>query len=446
MLLARPYSGKAAHSFGVPTSAYIHIPFCRRRCYYCDFPVSVVGDRPLSGGKRRTGEEEQGTQGDRINGSNSGTIAYYVEVLCQEIRLAPSLGKSLQTVFFGGGTPSLLSVEQLNYILNVLDQQFGIASDAEISMEIDPGTFDSAQIQGYRAAGVNRVSLGVQAFQPELLAACGRSHTVPEVYAAIKHIHQAGFQNFSLDLISGLPHQTLDHWQESLEKAIALSPTHLSCYDLTVESVTPFSRQFKPGMNPLPSDEATAEMYRTAQRGLTAAGYDHYEISNYAKPGFQCRHNRVYWQNQPFYGFGMGATSYLGGDRVSRPRKTREYYEWVNERIKDKGLGIKAEHGDPSLTFCPSDFLLDTLMVGLRLAEGLSLEALAEQFGQETLQQIWVCLQPYHQQGWVEISSKQASEQLNSSHLPKQGRLRLTDPEGFLFSNVILISLFEKFE
>ncbi|MGA7933118.1 MAG: radical SAM family heme chaperone HemW, partial [Kovacikia sp.] len=453
--MARAYSGKTPGSFGVSTSAYIHVPFCRRRCYYCDFPISVVGDRPPigsrgtgDGGQEIGGQQESGGTTahlrERIKGSNSGTIAHYIDILCQEICLTPASGASLKTVFLGGGTPSLLSVEQLERVLKVLGQQFGIASGAEISMEIDPGTFDLEQLQGYRAAGVNRVSLGVQAFQTDLLQACGRSHTVREVYDAVDLIHQAGFQNFSLDLISGLPHQTVEHWQESLERAIALSPKHLSCYDLTVEAGTPFSRQFKPGMTPLPSDETTAEMYRMAQRTLTAAGYDHYEISNYAKPGYQCQHNRVYWENRPFYGFGMGATSYLGGDRVSRPRKTREYYEWVEEKTsaevssqqaakggkgKDGGENVETRAGlavevltQPStLKISPtealheqnaslaSDFLLDTLMLGLRLAEGLNIGVLREQFGEETLQRILTCLQPYVQKGWVELDREQAA-------------------------------------
>ena len=154
-------------------------------------------------------------------------------------------------------------------------------------------------------------------FQAELLQACGRSAHCDDVYAAVELVHQAGFEHFSLDLISGLPHQTLDDWQDSLEQAIALTPTHLSCYDLTIEPVTAFGRQYKPGMQPLPSDEVTADMYRTAQQHLTAAGYDHYEISNYAKPGYQCRHNRVYWENRSFYGFGMGRNELCGGTAVS---------------------------------------------------------------------------------------------------------------------------------
>ncbi|WP_421655630.1 radical SAM family heme chaperone HemW [Leptothermofonsia sp. ETS-13] len=443
MLLAKEYAGQAVYPFEAPTSAYVHIPFCRRRCFYCDFPISVVGDKPLI--KKKSGTREQGKAAiqDRINGSNSGTIAHYVEVLCQEIGRTPSQGHVLETVFLGGGTPSLLSVEQLNQILHALDQQFGIAADAEISMEIDPATFDLEQVRGYRLAGVNRVSLGVQAFQPELLTASGRSHTVEDIVRAIELIHQAGFQNISLDLISGLPHQTLNHWQESLERAIALSPTHLSCYDLTIEAGTPFSRQYKPGVAPLPSDKTTADMYRLAQKTLTAAGFDHYEISNYAKPGYQCRHNRVYWENRPFYGFGMGATSYVGGDRFARPRKIQEYYTWLEEIQTALTNEINPFPSLVPLSSC--DLLLDTLMLGLRLAEGLSLLTLSQKFGQETVERIWNRLQPYYQKGWVEVQERPEAIAPDGTFPPVTGRIKLTDPEGFLFSNVILSALFEEF-
>jgi len=404
--------------FNVPSSAYVHIPFCRRRCFYCDFPVSVVGDQR--------------------NGNNSGTIVHYVEILCNEIRLTENLGQPLKTIFLGGGTPSLLSVGQLSQILDTLNRQFGILSDAEISMEIDPGTFDLAQIQGYRSSGVNRVSLGVQAFQSELLTACGRTHRVEDVYHSIDLIHQADISNFSLDLISGLPKQTIAQWQDSLDKAISLSPNHISVYDLTIEPMTPFGKQYQPGATPLPTDEATADMYRRAQSTLISAGYEHYEISNYARSGFQCHHNRVYWKNRSFYGFGMGATSYIGGDRVARPRKTREYYEWVEEKITNEGKRMNHQNPDPS------DVFLDTLMVGLRLAEGLSLSQLVQQFGQERIAELWTCLQPYQKVGWVEFSSADYPT-LAGSNLP-EGHIRLTDPEGFLFSNVILVKLFETFD
>lgn len=429
-----------------PTSAYVHIPFCRRRCFYCDFPVSVVGDKPPV-----TANAPAATEPAH---SSYGTIAHYIDVLCQEIRLTSASGQSLKTVFFGGGTPSLLSVEQLAQILDTLDRQFAIASDAEISIEIDPGTFDLTKINGYRSAGVNRVSLGVQTFQSNLLTLCGRSHTVTDVYDAVRLIQTTGLTNFSLDLISGLPHQTLEHWQDSLQQAIALAPAHISCYDLTIESVTAFGRQYKPGVSPLPSDEMAAEMYRLAQKTLTAAGYDHYEISNYAKPGHQCRHNRVYWENRPFYGFGMGATSYVDGDRLSRPRKTREYYAWVEERRKDEDGRMKsvATSSHPSLLTPHSSLphspeqLLDTLMLGLRLAEGLDLAALTQRFGKATLRRVWKCLHPFYKQGWVMVVSETEVSQQVEAELPETGRLKLSDPEGFLFSNVILVTLFEEFE
>ncbi|MEH1809176.1 radical SAM family heme chaperone HemW [Nostoc sp.] len=383
---------------GIASSAYVHIPFCRRRCFYCDFPVSVVGDR--------------------LRGETSGTISQYVEVLCQEIAITPAFGQPLKTIFFGGGTPSLLSIEQLQRIVTELQKHFGIASGAEISMEIDPGTFDLAHIAGYRNAGVNRVSLGVQAFQGELLQRAGRSHSVEDIFAAVELIHQVEIPVFSLDLISGLPHQSLDQWQYSLEKAVAIAPTHISIYDLTIEPGTAFGRYYKPGDTPLPTDEATVKMYEMGQQILTSAGYEHYEISNYAQPGHQCRHNRVYWENRPYYGFGMGAASYVEGKRFTRPRKTKEYYQWV------QAGGVIDCDVTP-----PKEVLLETLMLGLRLAEGLSLAALAEAFGEAKVEEICRYLQLYFEKGWVEIV---------------EGRLRLIDPQGFLFSNVVLAELFEK--
>ncbi|MEH2325600.1 MAG: radical SAM family heme chaperone HemW [Nostoc sp.] len=382
----------------IASSAYVHIPFCRRRCFYCDFPVSVVGDR--------------------LRGETSGTISQYVDVLCQEIAITPAFGQPLKTIFFGGGTPSLLSIEQLQRIVTELEKHFGIVSGAEISMEIDPATFDLARIAGYRNVGVNRVSLGVQAFQSELLQKAGRSHSVEDIFAAVELIHQVEIPKFSLDLISGLPHQSLDQWQDSLLKAVAIVPTHISIYDLTIEPGTAFGRYYKPGDTPMPTDEATVKMYQMGQQVLTSAGYEHYEISNYAQPGHQCRHNRVYWENRPYYGFGMGAASYVEGKRFTRPRKTREYYQWV-----EAGGVIDCD------VTPPKEVLLETLMLGLRLAEGVSLAALAEGFGEEKVEEICRCLRGYFDRGWVEVT---------------EGRLRLIDPQGFLFSNVVLAHLFEK--
>ncbi len=403
----------------IPSSAYVHIPFCRRRCYYCDFPVSVVGDK--------------------ASGSTSGTIAQYVEVLCQEIAATPAPSRALETIFFGGGTPSLLSVEQLKRILDTLAGQFGIASSAEISMEMDPGTFSLEQLKGYQNAGVNRVSLGVQAFQDELLNVCGRSHNSTDIFAAVDLLRQVEIPDISLDLISGLPHQTLKQWIASLEATVNVGPTHISCYDLIVEPVTAFGRQYVPGGKPLPTDDTTAQMYRIAQQILTGAGYEHYEISNYALPGHQCRHNRVYWENRSYYGFGMGAASYVQGYRFTRPRTRREYYAWVQQLIDAGGvLDCPESRAD--------DALLETLMLGLRLAEGLSLSTLKCQFGEKLLQKIWKSLQPYRQQGWVEVVDEdgEAVDLLDAQRPPLTGWLRLSDPEGFLFSNTVLADAFSQ--
>jgi len=399
----------------IPIAAYIHIPFCRRRCFYCDFPISVLGDR--------------------TRGENSGTIVEYIDILCQEIAATPAQGKPLTTVFFGGGTPSLLSPQQIARILTTLANKYGISSDAEISLEIDPATFDLAQIQGYKNAGITRFSLGVQAFQDELLQVCGRSHNTTDILAAIDLIRQIDIPEFSIDLISGLPKQTIEQWEESLAKAIAIGPTHISVYDLIIEDGTAFGRYYQLGSQPLPTDETTAQMYRLTQQILTNSGYEHYEISNYAQPGHQCRHNRIYWENRPYYAFGMGAASYLNLQRFTRPKKRKEYYAWVEKLITSNGILDTPQINE-------HDILLETLMLGLRLSEGLELAVLAEKFGKKTLEKIWHCLQPYQQKGWVEILGNNSED----FSFPPTGRLKLTDPEGFLFSNTVLAALFSQLE
>lgn len=394
------------------TAAYIHIPFCRRRCYYCDFPVSVVGDH----------------SSDKINREQA--MKRYVAVLCQEISLSANWfpASGLETVFFGGGTPSLLPVDDLEKILATLDQHFGIAKDAEISIEIDPGTFDLHQLKAYQHLGINRYSLGVQSFEDELLAQLGRTHRADDIERAIAQLQQVGIDHFSLDLISGLPNQTLEQWESTLEKALSLSPRHLSCYDLIIEPGTAFERQAQTGTLPLPPDETSAQMYRLSQQRLTTADYIHYEISNYAQWGYQCRHNRTYWQNLPYYGFGMGAASFLGGKRLTRPRTRQEYYSWVETlRTLNNDLTLITDHDDPN------DRLLETLMLGLRLQEGVNLDAIAIEFGSEVVTKLISVLQPYRNRNWVNWNQNDARH---------WGQLKLSDPEGFLFSNTILAHLF----
>ena len=384
-----------------PRAAYVHIPFCRRRCFYCDFPVSVIGDH--------------------LRGEVSQSIVQYVEWLCREIRGTPRAAEDppLQTIFFGGGTPSLLSATQVSEILKTLSEQFGFAPAPEISMEMDPGTFTLTQAQDYRQAGVSRVSLGAQAFQDDLLQRCGRTHTVQQTYEAVDWLRQAGFQNLSLDLISGLPDQTLSQWEDSLTAAIALSPQHLSAYDLVVEPGTVFGKRYEPGESPLPADDLAAQMYRTASARLRAAGYAHYEISNYAKAGYACAHNQTYWRNDAYYGFGMGATSYFHGQRFNRPRTRADYHQWLETYLQQEGVL------DCPIT-SPSDHLFETLMLGLRCTKGVALNALPHS---GRLPQILDCLKPYLEKGWVTLSP--------------DCTLCLSDPEGFLFSNSILVSLWE---
>ena len=389
-----------------PQSAYVHIPFCRRRCFYCDFPIAVAGDR--------------------ARGETSPRIQTYVDTLCREIQVTPALGGALETVFFGGGTPSLLAVDQVVQILTTLSDRFGISSTAEVSMEMDPGTFTQQSLQSLRQAGLNRVSLGVQSFQDEQLEACGRTHRLKDIQQAITAIQAVEMPVWSLDLISGLPHQTMAGWEASLAQAIAGSPHHISVYDLTVEPGTVFDHRYMAGQSPLPTDDMTTQMYRTAQAHLTQAGYHHYEISNYAQPGYQCQHNRVYWENRPYYGFGMGATSYTQRQRFQRPRTTHEYQQWVEDYCQVAGTL------DCTPT-PPIEQWLDRLMLGVRLAEGLSLNDLIAEFGVDRVATLKTCLTPYIQKGWVKLEVR------------PEPRLRLSDPEGFLFSNVVLVAIFEAF-
>lgn len=418
-------SGKISRSLAgicagdMPRCAYIHIPFCRRRCYYCDFPISVVGDRK--------------------HGDNSGTIQKYVDTLCREIEATSGSNSPLQTVFFGGGTPSLLSLAQVTQLLDTLKASFGIDPDAEISIEMDPGTFDRQKLEGFLQAGINRISLGVQAFQDSLLQVSGRSHTVTDIETAIHLIHQVGLKNFSLDLISGLPHQTLADWDETLKQAIATQAAHISVYDLTIEPKTPFARYYQPDTSPLPAETTTVQMYRHAHHLLTAAGYEHYEISNYAQPGYQCVHNRTYWQNLPYYGFGMGATSYVHQRRIVRPRTLKEYNTWLHNWETDN-----IELPPPDTT---NDQLLDTIMLGLRLAEGISLTDIAQRFGDGAVNTICHSIQADGWENWVEIATADGQLLSLSSdpahHVPPAAtRLRLRNPEGFLVSNSILASIF----
>lgn len=220
---------------GPPTSAYVHLPFCRKRCHYCDFPILALGTSSSSSTRPSTVYEEGKEDDPRITN--------YVNLLVREIKATRTdfdTNPNLETVFFGGGTPSLVPPKLVSLILETLSLNFGLSPDAEISMEMDPGTFDDQKLKELMKLGVNRVSLGVQAFQDELLKACGRAHGVSQVYEAIEFVKQCGVENWSMDLISSLPHQTLEMWEESLRLAIESQPNHVSVYDLQVEQGTKF--------------------------------------------------------------------------------------------------------------------------------------------------------------------------------------------------------------
>ena len=388
-------------------SAYLHIPFCQRRCFYCDFPITVLGDK---GGSKYSNWQKE-----------------YVDFICREIKITASVqSNSLDTIFFGGGTPSLLAIEGLTKILETINQYLGINKNAEIALEIDPATFDLDKLKNYQKLGFTRVSLGVQSFQDHLLEKCGRVHRQKDIYESVKWIEQAGFENWSLDLISGLPYQTLEDCKQSLEKAIELQPKHLSCYDLVLEPTTVFGKKYQAGDTPLPTDENAAQMYRLTSEKLTQAGYLHYEISNYAQPDYQCRHNQVYWHNQPYYGFGMGAASYVNNQRFSRPRTRKEYYEWVEK--------LEQQNGQQDLPYLSeNEQLLESLMLGLRLKKGVNLVDISNKFGDNTRSIILDCLSSFQKQNLVEYDAKTQ-------------QLKLTDPEGFLYSNTVLTELFSTLE
>jgi putative oxygen-independent coproporphyrinogen III oxidase len=382
-------------------SLYLHIPFCKRRCFYCDFAITTGGENLKQ---------------------------QYVDVLCQEIALTvaeipPS--EALQTIFFGGGTPSLLSVKQVAQILETIAKYFAIASNADISFEANAGTVSLESLQGYRSLGINRISLGAQAFQQELLDVCGRGHSVADIYEAVDAIKNAGFENFSLDLISGLPHQSIADWQDSLQKAIALEPKHLSIYDLTIEEGTAFNKRYQAGDNPLPTESHTVEMYTSAHELLPSAGYEHYEISNYAQSGYQSKHNLTYWHNQPFYGMGMGATSYINRQRIDRPQKMRAYLDAI-ALWQSTGIGFTA----PIIE--PAEELMDSLMQGLRLKVGLSLTALQAIYGKDLCDRALQILDRYREKDWVSFV-----EQANDI------RIMLVAPDGWLFSDIVIADLYE---
>ena len=390
-----------------PRSAYLHIPFCHRRCFYCDFPVVPLGDRAGA---------EPGQPG-------AHAIAVYLEQLEAEIS-ASSGGPPLSTVYLGGGTPSLLDPAQVRRLLMALRRRFGIAPAAEITLELDPASFDRDRLAAYLAAGVNRVSLGGQSFDDAVLEALGRRHCRGDLLEAAGWLAEAWragrLSSWSLDLIQAVPGQGQQEWRAQLEQAIALAPPHVSVYDLTIEPGTVFARRLEQGSLELPDADVAADLMELTQAELSRWGYGHYEISNYALPGHASRHNRVYWSGAGWWGFGMGATAAPWGVREARPRTRDAYRDWLHNHLAE----LTAQDTAPAAM--PLD---ERLMVGLRRREGVHLVRLLAQQGfelsrvEQLLRELEALLEPFRRDGLLLVEGP---------------RWRLSDPAGLALSNAVL--------
>jgi oxygen-independent coproporphyrinogen-3 oxidase len=313
---------------------YIHIPFCHARCGYCDF-VTFTGK-----------DDQRGA---------------YVEALCREIEIVgQSNSRSISTIFFGGGTPSVLEPQHIQALFKSLHRHFNIPAQTEITLEANPESVTLEKLESWRSVGINRLSLGLQAYDDQLLQKMGRLHSVQQFEEAYERSRQAGFSNISIDLIYGFPGQTLEGWKETVRSVIRLKPEHVSLYALAVEEHTPFGAQ---GVQV--DADRQAEMYEIARATLPTAGYPQYEISNFAPPGRECRHNLIYWRAQDYIGLGVGAVGCVDGLRWENAKNLSSYYKDITAgrlpRLREERLDAQTRK-------------FERLMLGLRLREGLSWE------------------------------------------------------------------------
>jgi oxygen-independent coproporphyrinogen-3 oxidase len=342
-------------------SIYLHIPFCVHRCAYCDFNT-YAGIQDL--------------------------IPSYVNALCREIEQSvESAGERLpvHTIYFGGGTPSLLPVEAVERIFSALQRAFDLQPDLEVTLEANPGTVSLSYWRDLHSLGVNRLSLGMQSGNNEQLRLLERQHGLNDVLQAVDWSRQAGFENLNLDLIFGIPYQTLEMWQQTLERALSLRPDHLSLYALTLEHGAPMQKWIERGLLPEPDDDLAADMYEAASLRLAESGFVQYEISNWARQDkqgniFLCRHNLQYWRNMPYLGFGAGAHGYAGGVRTVNEllpaayidrclAGSRHEFPRTSATVEANPIGRQAEIGE-------------TMMMGLRLTrEGVSAPVFEKRFG-----------------------------------------------------------------
>ena len=400
-----------------PRSAYVHVPFCHRRCYYCDFAVIPLGNKV-----------------ETLQGYGSKTVKDYLTYLNKEI-LSIEHKSPLSTIYIGGGTPSILDPSQIRDLINLFRENYSIDYGAEITMEVDPASFNEDDLDGFIKAGINRFSLGAQSFNDHLLEKAGRRHRRKDVEKScswLKKVFNYGLiKSWSLDLIQNLPNSGLKEWQEDLEKSIEFCPPHISIYDLNIEDGTVFKKLIDLGKLSLPNDDESFKNSELTNFILKNSGYSRYEISNYSIPGHQSRHNRVYWKGQGWWSFGQGSTSSPWGKKLKRPRISKEYKEWVTKQCE-----IKL---DPSLFKQENTHieLDEKIMLGMRLKEGIDICKLMDE------------------QNWEKNKSaialkklfKEWERFLESGLLIKRGnRIFLSDHQGMELSNQILIAMFRWWE
>lgn len=372
-----------------PLALYIHIPFCRSKCIYCDFASFP---------------------------NREGCWPEYLDALREELHSWRDVLKDYEvaTLFIGGGTPSILPGSAIARILDDVRGVLPIRDDAEITMEANPGTVTTEKLKTCRAAGVNRISFGAQSMDDALLKKLGRIHSVQEIRDAVATAREAGFDNVSLDLMYALPGQTLSHWLDTLDKAIALKPDHISAYSLIVEEGTPMYDLAESGKVDLPDDDAVVDMQRAAIDRLEAAGYHRYEISNYARPGRECRHNIVYWQRGEYLGIGCAAHSLMNGARFENSRDLGEY------------LAGGRKLGYTGLT--REDEMEETLMLSTRMTCGMNLEEYRQTFGADFEKEHAKTIERLSKPGLIEI---------------RDGFLRLTR-SGLEVQNAVVVELMEE--
>ena len=325
-----------------PTSAYVHIPFCTQICYYCDFSKVFIKNQPVDS---------------------------YLEHLIEEYHSYDI--KKLRTLYIGGGTPTALSAPQLAFLLEKLTDKLDLSCLEELTIEANPGDLGQEKIAVLKDSPVNRVSLGVQTFNDRMLKQIGRSHLEKDIYENIANLKKAGFDNISIDLIYALPKQTMEDVKTNVSKAIALDIPHMSLYSLILENHTVFMNRMRRGKLPLPKEDLEAEMFEYIIAELEKAGFEHYEISNFSKPGFESRHNLMYWDNAEYYGIGAGASGYVDGVRYKNHGPIRHYLQAVeagNARVQEEVLTLNEK-------------MEEEMFLGLRKKSGVSKKRFEEKFG-----------------------------------------------------------------